>query len=128
MASTVKVRFRSYLPGSGFDSAGNPKQGKTRVVGRISVTSYNGQGGEPLKPVDVGLSVIDAIRLRVSDEAAGDHVSGKSRGVIYSASTGHFYLFTNQMTTGALTGYTATATETLEFVAEGDSARDVELT
>lgn len=128
MASDVKIRFRSFLPGGGFDSSGNPKQGKTRVVGEVAVTSYVGSSGEPLSAIDVGLSAVDAITLRVSEEAAGDF-SGHAltRGAVYAKGSGHFYLFTVD-TDGDRVGYTAAATETVEFVAEGDSAHDVELT
>ena len=63
MANDVKIRFRSFLPGAGFDSAGNPKQGKTRVVGQVAVTSY--ASGESLSAQDVGLSSIDFMELKL---------------------------------------------------------------
>ena len=131
MAIDVKTRFKSFLPGAGFDSAGGPKQGKTRVVGEIDVTSYSGQEGEPLKAIDLGLTTIDSITLRVGDETGSDQTTSlRSRGVVYSKSTGHFYLFDDDDSGAAFrrTGYVATATENLEFVAEGDGAGDVELT
>ncbi len=130
MATDVKIRFRSFLPGGGFDSSGNPKQGKTRVVGELDVTSYSGQGGEPLSAADLGLSTIDAITLRNADEASGNlGGTGEAfrRDVIYSKTTGHFYLFTVDGV-GDWDDLQAAQTETLEFVAEGDSAHDVELT
>ena len=130
MASDIKVRFKSFLPGGGYDSSGNAKQGKTRVVGEIDVTSYSGQGGEPLSATDLGLSTIDAISLRNADEASGNlGGTGEAfrREVIYTKSTGHFYLF-NVDGAGAWDDLAAAQTETLEFVAEGDSAADVELT
>jgi hypothetical protein len=132
MAIDVKTRFKSFLPGAGFDSSGNPKQGKTRVVGEIDVTSYDGAHGEPLKAVDIGLTTIDSISLRVGDEASADATgSTRTRGVVYSKTTGHFYLFADDAD-GAVafvrTNYLVTATENLEFVAEGDGAGDVELT
>ena len=127
MANDVKIRFRSFLPGAGFDSSGNPKQGKTKVVGEVSVTSYAGEEGEPFNAVDVGLSTIDALRLRVRDQIDGSFPGAKQRDVLYSQSTAHFYLIT-RVATGVALGVVAGQTETLEFVAEGDSASDVELT
>ena len=125
MASDIKIRFRSFLPGGGFDSAGAAKQGKTRVVGSIGVTSYT-VGGEALAPMDVGLSVIDAITLRVGDET-GAPTGKHKRDVLYSQNVDKFYL-TNTTAVGNVSEYAAAATETIEFVAEGDSAADVELT
>lgn len=130
MANDVKVRFQSYLPGAGKDSSGGAKQGKTRVVGEVDVTSYSGQGGEPFNPVDVGLTTIDAISLRVADENSGNlGGTGEAfiRHVSYTKSTGHFYLF-NVDGAGAWNDVASAATETLEFDALGDSAADVELT
>lgn len=125
MAKNVNFRFRSFLPGAGFDSTGAPKQGKTRVVGVINVTSYSGEGGEPCSARDLGLSNIDAINVRVADEHQGDS-TGILRLVSYTKSTGHFYLYT-QVAAGDRTQVAAAATETVEFDALGDSAQDVEL-
>lgn len=128
MASDVRIRFRSFLPGAGFDSSGNPKQGKTRVVGVVSVTSYGGSSGEPLAAEDVGLNNIDFIQLRVSDENSGDMSSAgfaPIRKVTYTKSTGHFYLY-NEIEAD-IAEVASGSTETVEFVAEGDSAHDVEL-
>jgi hypothetical protein len=107
---------------------GNPKQGKTRVTGDINVTSYSGGEGEPLNSNDLGLETIDAILLRVADEASGGYSGGapSSREVIYTKSTGHFYLFERALA-GDRTGMASAATEVVEYVAEGDSALDVEL-
>lgn len=129
MAKSISIRHRSFLPGAGRDSSGAPKQGKTRVVGVISVTSYSGGGGEPLKARDLGLSNTDFVQLRVSDEASGDMSGAASapvRGVTYSKSTGHFYLWL-QDDDGEKTFVATAGTETVEFVAEGDSVQDVEL-
>jgi hypothetical protein len=125
MATDVKIRFRSFLPGGGFNSAGAAKQGKTRVVGVVSVTSYTA-GGEPLAPVDVGLSVIDSITLRPQDEVASDGAQFR-RVALYNQTNDLFYLATIQED-GVVDEYALAATETVEFVAEGDSAHDVELT
>lgn len=125
MAKNVNTRFRSFLPGAGFDSSGSPKQGKTRVVGVINVTSYAGENGEPLVARDLGLTNIDTVNLRVADAQAGDS-TGVLRLVTYTKSTGHFYLYT-QVAAGDRTQVAAAATETVEFDAMGDSASDVEL-
>ena len=128
MANVVKIRFKSYLPGGGFDSSGAAKQGKTRVVGEVDVTSYGGQGGERLTAIDLGLTAIDSIHLRVGEEANGDQ--GPVREVVYAKGSGHFYLYlTSGMGAGTLesAGVAAAQTENLEFDALGDSAADVEL-
>jgi hypothetical protein len=134
MAIDVKPRFRSFLPGAGFDSSGNPKQGKTRVVGQVDVTAYSGGGGEPFNAVDIGLTTIDSITLRVADENsgamsdAGGVGSARTRHVSYAKSTGHFYLYFMDGAGSKLPGVGTADTETLEFDAFGDSASDVELT
>jgi hypothetical protein len=128
----VKIRFRSFLPGGGFDSSGNPTQGKMRVVGEIDVTAYEGGGGAPLSAQDLGLTTIDSISLRVSDENNGDMSAtaggGQSyiRSVSYTKSVGFFYLFNRDADGQA--AVVDNATETLEFDAFGESAHDVELT
>ena len=124
MASTVKPTFKQYLPGSGRTPGGVPVQGKTRTVGRISVTSY-ASGGESLKPSDVGLSSIDHINLKVHEELASDDSSVR-RLAAYSPSAQQFYLFIEGRT-GIKDGYSDATTEEVSFVAEGDSVMDVEL-
>lgn len=125
MAIDVKTRFKSFLPGAGRDSSGDPKQGKTRVVGRVEVTSYQGENGEPFNAADLGLTTIDSLSLRVEDAMHGDS-TGTERQVLYTKSTGHFYLHTIDAA-GAKTQVAAAATENLEFDAFGDAADDVEL-
>lgn len=126
MASDVYIRFRQSLPGVGFDSSGNAKQGKTRVVGRIGVTSYAGGGGEALAAQDVGLTTIDTIYLRPLHEVPGGDGKHK-REAVYAADSERFYLV-NVDAAGSRTHEAATTAMTVEFVAEGDSAHDVELT
>jgi len=132
MANAVKIRFRQFLPGGGFDSDGDPKQGKQRVIGEVDVTSYSGGSGEPFVAQDLGLTVIDSIQLRVADENTGDLSAAAAGGaapvrcVTYAKSTGHFYLYT--ATSDEWVPVVTAATETLEFEAFGDSAGDVELT
>jgi len=125
MAIDVKIRYRSYLPGAGVDSTGAAKQGKTRVVGHVAVTSYVSAGG-PLTPIELGVSAIDSIQLRVRNQAKGPdgHVR---REVLYSVSDEQFYLI--EITRAGVTdNYADAATETLEFEVFGDSSHDVELT
>lgn len=121
MAKTVKPTFKQWIPGAGRTIGGVPVQGKTRVVGRISVTGYS-QMGESLKPTDLGLTSIDSLTLRVRDESAG---GVDNRRAVYSSSAQQFYLISTAASTNS--EYAAAATEEIEFVAEGDSAMDVEL-
>lgn len=123
MARTIKVRSRSALPGVGFDSAGNPKQGKRKVVGSLAVTSY-ASGGESLTATDLGLAVIDTIAIKHNDEAANTEGRG-SRWVNYCNTTSDFYIMQQVGTTEvAATG----TSHTLNFVAEGDALDGIELT
>jgi hypothetical protein len=103
-------------------------------VGTVAVTSYGGAEGEPFSATDVGLSTIDAISLRHGDEvggalsgAAGGGVS-PIRSVVYAKTTGHFYLYTVDSDGQTLGTAEGNSVQVLEFVAEGDSANDVELT
>lgn len=122
MARIIKTRIRSALPGSGFDSAGNAKQGKRRVVGEISVTSYT-SAGEKLTAADLGLSTIDFISLRHEDQA-GAKEGKEARHVLYNSTSSDFYIVKN---TGA-TVATGGATNTIFFSAEGDALDGTELT
>jgi hypothetical protein len=122
MAKSVRETFRQYLPGAGKDTLGNPKQGKTRVVGEINVTSYT-SGGEALTPRELGLTRIDWMNLRVRNEPSGDQTR---RQAAYSQVDDVFYLY-ELSKTGAPDQYSSAATELLEYSAEGDSAYDVEL-
>ena len=132
MAKNVQTRFKQFLPGNGIDASGNPKQGKTRKVGVINVTSYSGGEGEPLKAIDLGLTNIDSITLRNQEEASGAVDAsggvGHMRGVIYAKASGHFYLFNIAGATGVPTGVAkGTTTNVIEFDVFGDAAEDVEL-
>jgi len=124
MARTIKTRVRSALPGTGFDSAGNAKQGKRRVTGSISVTSYT-SAGESLTATDLGLAAIDWISIVHEDQAANSEGDG-SRWVNYVTSSSDFYIL---QTIGA--GLEAQATGTthaLRFDAMGDALDGIELT
>lgn len=124
MAKTIKTRVRSALPGAGFDSSGNAKQGKRRVTGSISVTSYT-SGGEALTAGDLGLATIDFIKLEHEDQAAGKEGHG-IRTVPYCFSTSDFYIVEDIGLSGAqpATGQT----HTVYFDAVGDALDGIELT
>lgn len=124
MARTVKPTFKQWIPGAGRTTGGTPVQGKTRTVGRISVTSY-APGGESLKAADVGLSAIDYIALKVREETSSD-VGQTLRLAKYSPSAAQFYLLEQQQG-GTTNEYALAATEEVSFVAEGDSVLDAEL-
>ena len=124
MARTIKETFRQFLPGAGRNTLGSPVQGKTRLTGRISVTSYT-VNGETLTPTNLGLEVIDWINIRVQDEVGGPAVSGR-RYASYNQTNDQFYLYTVGEA-GQVAEYNTAATETLEYEAEGDSALNVEL-
>lgn len=112
MSNTVAVRYRSYLPGSGFDSNGLPKQGKQEVRGVISVTSY--KSGESLPASKLGLANLDYIDLQVTQAVGG--ASGQPRIALYEYSSQEFYCFENNKDTN-LVGDTLS----IRFNAFGDS-------
>jgi hypothetical protein len=120
MANTVAVRYKDTKPGKGFDSAGNPRQGKVEVHGKITVTSA--ASGESLTPADVGLRVIDYINLTV-DEGVGSAAGSQGRDAKYVFSQQEFYILESDSTTN-----TAGNNYAVSFVAVGDDAHDVELT
>ena len=128
MSKTVTTRFKQFLPGAGRDSAGNPVQGKTRVVGKLDITSYSGGEGEPVSARDLGLTNIDAVSFRVEEEIAGALTGGDAarRQASYAKGSGHLYLYTVDGA-GTISPVATSGTESVEFVAEGDSAEDVEL-
>ncbi len=123
MARVIRTRRREALPGGGFDSSGNPKQGKRKVVGALAVTSYT-SAGESLTPADIGLSVIDFIRINHTDEAANAEGRG-SRWVNYVGTTSDFYIMQQ---VGATEVPATGSTHSLQFSAEGDALDGIELT
>ena len=125
MAKTVQVRFRSFLPGSGFNSGGSPVQGKQEVHGQITVTNYS-RGGEGLTPADVGLTTIDHLDLQLSEPLTGPDPGQGSRQVYYSNSAQEFYITVTSQA-GVPAEIAGTADPVLTFHAKGDSAQDVEL-
>lgn len=120
MSNVVKIRFRSFLPGSGKNASGSDKQGKTNTRGVIEVTNYS-RGGESLTPQDVGLTAIDDIVLTHREPASGPDPAEGTRRVIYSHSQQQFYIVKG------LVEEAATADPVITFDAFGDSAHDVEL-
>ncbi len=118
MARTVKQRFHRPLPGGGFDSNGNPRQGKVEVRGVISVTTY-AAGGESLTPTDLGLGTIDWIDLKHEEQAGGKEGS-ETREVLYNFATQDFYI----REAGAPANAGA---HELRYNAFGDTVRDAEL-
>lgn len=106
MSNTVSIRNRSALPGGGFDSAGNPKQGKRRVVGAIAVTSYS--GAESFAPSAAGLTAFDYVNI--------NHVNQSKHVVRWNSATNDFYI--NPAGSG---------THTLQFDVVGDELAGVEL-
>ena len=125
MARTIKTRVRSALPGSGFDSSGNAKQGKRRVSGSIAVTSYTAVG-ESLTASDLGLSTVDFISLKHEDEASGKDGQG-GRFARYCFTSSDFYLVEEAGITGKTAIPTGTS-HTVYFDAVGDALDGIELT
>ena len=125
MSNTVSIRYRSFLPGAGFDSNGVAKQGKQEVRGVITVTNY-ARGGEALAPADVGLNRIDYIDLQLEEPFEGADSDSTGREIGYSRSAQQFYINTvdGAGTKGKLV---ATSDPVVMFNAFGDSAHDVEL-
>lgn len=128
MANTVRVLYKSYLPGAGQDTSGNPKQGKQEVRGRIVVSSY-AKGGEDLSAADLGLETVDFLSLSVVDPIKAP--SKPPRHAAWSETNNQFYVFdhANDGTTAdAKVVEVANATAvTVAFNAFGDSLDAPEL-
>jgi len=120
MATDVKIRFRSFLPGSGYDGSGNARQGKTNVRGRIEVTSYT-KGGETLKPQDLGLNTVDDLTLSCEEPFTSPDPASGWRWASWSRAAQQFYVIQE---TVEVAGGTVL---NLTFDAFGDSAHDVEM-
>lgn len=125
MANTVQVRYRSYLPGAGFDSNGNAKQGKQEVRGVITVTNYI-QGGEDLTPADVNLTNIDYIELVLQEPFEGNQSDKTVREIGYSVSAQQFYINT-VIQAGDRVELGNTVNPVVMFNAFGDSVEAPEL-
>ena len=120
MAIDVKVRFRSYLPGAGRDSSGNPSQRKQEVRGVIDLTSYT-RGGEPLTPTDLGLTSIDWLDIKVADAVKSPDPTEGRQSAHFSNSAQEFYLV-HTTAAGAEAESAGATAATLWFNAFGDSA------
>lgn len=91
MASDIKIRFKSFLPGAGRDGDGKPDQRKQEVRGQIDVTSYT-RGGENLRPQDLGLTSIDHLKLSLEEPFTNPNPSAFNRVVDWSKSAFQFYV------------------------------------
>jgi len=69
--SALKITHRSHIPGTaGFDTSGNPKQGKMRVIGEYTEASY-ATGGSVVLRNKLGVSTVDIINFWVKGTLAG---------------------------------------------------------
>jgi hypothetical protein len=125
MANTVAIRFRSFLPGAGFDASGVAKQGKQEVRGRITVSSYV-QGGETLRASDLGLTNIDHLDLQVVDGMKSPG-GNPHRFAVYNETNEQFYLLESDNAGANIIETVGAAAVVVSFAAFGDSAHDVEL-
>lgn len=125
MANTVRLRFRSYLPGVGFDSSGRAVQGKQEVRGRVIVSSYT-RGGENLTPRDVGLTSVDYLSLEVVDPVKSPGAN-PLRFAAWNETNNQFYIFETDNAGNDVVEAADTTAVTLAFSAFGDAAHDVEL-
>lgn len=127
MARSIRVRGKQHLPGGGFNSNGNPRQGKIQVWGKIEVTDYR-HGGETLTPADLGLRTIEWLDIKF-DNAVGGASGGNYREAKYSYVDQQFYLLESQggVAVGPLREIANTADPRLSFLAAGDTIDDVEL-
>lgn len=123
----VYVRFRSFLPGGGYDSSGRSVQGKTNVRGRITTTYL--KGGVNLSAEDLGLTALDDVTLTPEEPCPSADPSKATRRVYYSRAAGQFYITRN---TGPETDRveveeSSGTTSNISFDAFGDSAHNAEL-
>lgn len=131
MAKDITIRFRQWIPGSGYNSAGDPVQGKQRVVGVSNTTTTTGwtAAGEPFTPKDIGLSTIDSITLvPVSANDAATLPDGTNGLTIeYDFTNQLVFYFTQVRATGVETSVVNGEAAVFRFDAIGDSATAPEL-
>ena len=116
----VKTRFRSALPGVGYNSSGAAVNDKTMVVGSITFT-YNTNGLSITGP-DLGLSTIDFMDF--SQVAANNDTAGTAGAPLYAIYDGSKVIITDDAGTEA----TDSQTGSMRFIAFGDSAAVANLT
>ncbi len=126
MSNNVFIKFRSYLPGAGHNRSGSPKQGKTNVRGRLEVT-YS-RGGDDLTPADLGLDVIDDLRLTLEEPLQSSNPTEGRRGIDYSNAARQFYVYRTANATGIQIEEADASVFEVTFDAFGDSAAAPELT
>lgn len=118
MAKTVQILGRSYLPSSGFNTSGTPKQGKTHTWGVVTITSYTANG-EPVSANDLGMTSLDFVTFSV------DAVDGAQPAANAEVSAVYRYTDAKVVVFEAAADVVDTSA-TLRFFAVGDSGRDVE--
>ena len=116
----VKTRFKSPLPGSGFNASGTAVNEKTMVVGSITFT-YNTNGLSITAP-DLGLSTIDFMDF--TQVAANNDTAGTAAAPLYAIYDGSKVIITDDAGTEA----TDSQTGSMRFIAFGDSAAVANLT
>jgi hypothetical protein len=127
MAYDVKVRFKSFLPGAGYDASGRPVQGKTTVQGVLE-GSVVGGGGQPLTAVDLGLQTLDSLHLELEEGSPSNNpASPDTRRVFYSKSSAEFYIATVGDEAIAPLPLANGTTANVMFTAFGDAAHNAEL-
>lgn len=117
MAHTVKVLYRTHLPGAGFQQdTGTAVNGKQLIVGKLDVTNYTSTG-EVITPNEFGLLTIDFINFDSHEQTTSYHARWQHTNYKFRV----FDLATP-------TEFTATNdAKSWGFIAVGDSAADPEL-
>lgn len=124
MAIDVKNKFKTFLPGAGRDSSGNPVQRKRRVVGEIACT-YT-KGGETLNPADVHLETIDWIDMKIKNAVTGPNPGQGTREVFFADDSNQFYCSRTRIAAGPAELADGSVI-VIKYVAEGDAADAPEL-
>jgi hypothetical protein len=112
--TTRKELFRSRVVGAGWDSSGNPVQGKDIVVGVLSGAYVD--GGIQMAATDMGLTTVDYVMFRVTTPAVD------ADGAHEGAFNGSLLFIYDE--TSAEIGATDFVTQ---YIAVGDGARQVDL-
>ena len=64
--TALKVLHRSFIPGAvGYDTSGNPKQSKIRVIGEFNNSTSYTAGGEVILRNKLGLGAVDTAQFWV---------------------------------------------------------------
>lgn len=117
MAHSVRINYKTLLPGSGRNASGVAVNGKRLVGGRINITSYTASG-EVITPLEFGLDVLDQIFFNVEtvNDAPTEFAAATPGWANYDRTAQRVVVISN-----ATTANSTSQAAVIRFLAVGDS-------